>query len=98
MLPWTPPLQRTSKRKAWTASDDRASEAVPLPKGFHLPGTEVRARRLRRGVLLEPMLRSAGCIQAIFAEIDRLGGDAFLPEGRPAQPPMPPADDVLLDQ
>jgi len=29
-------------------------------------------------------------IQGVFAEIDRLGGKDFLPEGRPPQPPMPP--------
>jgi antitoxin VapB len=31
------------------------SQAVRLPKEFRLPGTEVRVRRLGRGVLLEPM-------------------------------------------
>jgi len=53
------------------------------------PGTEVRVRRVGRGVLLEPMERSLADIQAVFAEIDRLGGNDFLPEGRPPQPPMP---------
>ena len=28
-------------------------------------------------------------VAAIFAEIDRLGGADFLPEGRPEQPAMP---------
>ncbi len=74
------------------------SQAVRLPKNFRLPGTEVRVRRLGRGVLLEPMERSIEDIKALFAEIDRLGGNAFLPEGRPEQPPMPPADDVVLDR
>jgi antitoxin VapB len=55
-----------------------------------MSGTEVRVRRLGRGVLLEPLERDAEDIKAIFAEIDRLGGRDFLPEGRPAQPPMPP--------
>ena len=73
------------------------SQAVRLPKDFRLAGTEVRVRRLGRGVLLEPMEPNVEDIKAIFAEIDRLGGNAFLPEGRPAQPPMPPADDVSLD-
>lgn len=66
------------------------SQAVRLPKEFRLPGTQVRVRRLGRGVLLEPMDRSLADIQAVFAEIDRLGGKDFLPEGRPPQPPMPP--------
>ena len=49
------------------------SQAVRLPKSFRLPGTEVRVRRLGRSVLLEPMERSIEDIDAIFAEIDRLG-------------------------
>ena len=37
-------------------------------------------------------------IKAIFAEIDRLlGGNDFLPYGRPEQPPMPSVDDVSFD-
>lgn len=66
------------------------SQAVRLPKAFRLPGQEVRVRRVGRGVLLEPIERDIKDIKAIFAEIDRLGGADFLPEGRPAQPPMPP--------
>ena len=71
------------------------SQAVRLPKAFRLPGTEVRVRRVGRGVLLEPMERDARDIKAIFAEIDRLGGAAFLPEGRPEQPPLPPGRAVF---
>ena len=74
------------------------SQAVRLPKDFRLPGTQVRVRRLGRGVLLEPMERSIADIQAIFAEIDRLGSMGFLPEGRPEQPPMPAPDDVSFEQ
>jgi antitoxin VapB len=73
------------------------SQAVRLPKDFPLPGKEVRVRRLGRGVLLEPMERSIEDIKAIFAEIDRLGGHDFLPDGRPKQPPTPPAKDVSFD-
>jgi len=65
------------------------SQAVRLPKEFRLPGTQVRVRRVGRGVLLEPLERDVRDIRAVFAEIDRLGGADFLPEGRPAQPPMP---------
>ena len=37
-------------------------------------------------------------IKAIFAEIDLLlGGNDFLPESRPEQPPMPSVDDVSFD-
>lgn len=70
------------------------SQAVRLPKSFRLPGTEVRVRRLGRGVLLEPMEPSMEDIKAVFAEIDRLGSADFLPLGRPEQPPMTPADDI----
>ncbi|HKO07363.1 MAG TPA: AbrB/MazE/SpoVT family DNA-binding domain-containing protein [Alphaproteobacteria bacterium] len=71
------------------------SQAVRLPKDFRLPGSEVRVRRIGRGVLLEPMEREIGDIKAVFAEIDRLGGTDFLPEGRPEQPPMPPPRAVI---
>ncbi|MGL4960902.1 MAG: antitoxin [Inquilinus sp.] len=74
------------------------SQVVRLPEGFHLPGKEVRVRRYGRGVLLEPLERSVVDIQAIFAQIARLRGIDFLPESRPQQPPMPPADDVSLDE
>jgi len=68
------------------------SQAVRLPKEFRLPGKEVRVRRIGRAVLLEPIQRERDreTMAAVFAEIDRLGGADFLPEGRPEQPPMPP--------
>jgi len=74
------------------------SQAVRLPKDYRLPGKEVRVRRLGRGVLLEPMERSIEDIKAVFAEIDRLGGGDFLPDGRPEQPRMPAPDDISFDQ
>jgi antitoxin VapB len=73
------------------------SQAVRLPKEFRLPGTEVRVRRVGRGVLLEPVGRDIKDIQAIFAEIDQLGGADMLPEGRPLQPATP-AQRVLFDR
>jgi antitoxin VapB len=71
------------------------SQAVRLPKEFRLPGKEVRVRRVGRGVFLEPVERDLETVKAIFAEIDRLGGAEFLPEGRPEQPPLPPSPDGL---
>jgi antitoxin VapB len=71
------------------------SQAVRLPKEFRLPGKEVRVRRVGRGVLLEPVEQSLADIRAVFAEIDRLGGRDFLPEGRPEQPPMPPPHKIF---
>jgi antitoxin VapB len=74
------------------------SQAVRLPKEFRMSGTEVRVRRVGNGVLLEPMGRDSAAIKAVFATLDRLRGADFLPEGRPAQPPMPPVDDVSFDE
>ena len=54
-----------------------------------MAGTEVRVRRIGRGVLLEPIERDLADVAAIFTEIDRLGAADFLPEGRPEQPAMP---------
>jgi antitoxin VapB len=76
---------------------DSGSQTVRLPSHFRLPGKEVRVRHFGRGVLLEPMDRSVADASAVFAEIDRLGGADFLPEGRPAQPPMPSSDDLSFD-
>ena len=67
------------------------SQAVRLPKAFRLPGSEVSVRKIGRSVLLEPIDHEPANIKAVFAEIDRLGGNDFLPEGRPEQPPMPPS-------
>jgi hypothetical protein len=47
---------------------------------------------------LEPLQRTAKDIDAIFAEIDRLGGADFLREGRPEQPPMPPGRAMFDDE
>jgi antitoxin VapB len=64
-------------------------QAVHLPKEFRITGTEVRLRRIGRGVLLEPIEQDRADAATIFAEIDSLGGADFLPEGRPEQPAMP---------
>jgi antitoxin VapB len=73
------------------------SQAVRLPKAFRFAGEEVRVRRFGRGVLLEPIEPNLEHVQAVLAEIDRLGGGNFLPEGRPEQPPMPPGGEVSFD-
>jgi antitoxin VapB len=64
------------------------SQAVRLPKEFRLPGTEVRVRRLGRGVLLEP-LDAPLSAAAWFAKIDEYLDESFMPDGR-QQPSMPP--------
>jgi antitoxin VapB len=69
------------------------SQAVRLPKEFRLPGTEVRVRRVGRGVLLEPMEFD---FQSWWAELARYKDIPFMEEGR-EQPPMP-EDDVSFDR
>jgi antitoxin VapB len=64
------------------------SQAVRLPKEFRLPGTQVRVRRLGRGVLLEP-LDAPFDAAAWFAKLDEYLDKPFMPEGR-QQPSMPP--------
>jgi antitoxin VapB len=71
------------------------SQAVRLPKEFRMPGKEVQVHRHGRAVVLAPMDSTPEQIQAIFAEIDRLTGGEFLPEGRPPQPPMPAPSDIF---
>ncbi len=68
------------------------SQAVRLPKEFRLPGDRVRVRREGQKLVLEPLEFDW---DAFWAELDSLGGgEPFLPEGRPEQPPMPPDDPV----
>jgi antitoxin VapB len=62
------------------------SQAVRLPKEFRLPGSEVRVRRVGRGVLLEPIESD---VAAWLAKLDEYRDEPFMPEGR-QQPAMPP--------
>jgi antitoxin VapB len=66
------------------------SQAVRLPKAFRLPGDRVRVRRTEDGILLQPMVAD---IDEWLNELHRISGGEFLPQGRPEQPPMPPAKD-----
>jgi antitoxin VapB len=65
------------------------SQAVRLPKAFRLSGTEVRVRRLGRGVLLEPV---AFDVAAWLGALDAFRGVPFMEDGR-EQPPMPDDDE-----
>jgi len=65
----------------------RGSQAVRLPKEFRMPGTQVRVRRIGRGVLLEP-LDEPFDVKAWFAKLDEYLDEPFMPEGR-EQPPLP---------
>jgi len=63
------------------------SQAVRLPKEFRMPGTEVRVRRVGRGVLLEPM-DAVFDVQAWFDKLDEYLDEPFITDGR-EQPPPP---------
>jgi antitoxin VapB len=67
------------------------SQAVRLPKEFRLPGRSVRVRRVKNGVLLEPIISD---VDSWFAEMDRFAGVPFMEEGR-NQPPLPEAEDLF---
>ncbi|HEU5233437.1 MAG TPA: type II toxin-antitoxin system VapB family antitoxin [Terriglobales bacterium] len=65
------------------------SQAVRLPKEFRFEGDRVLIRRVRNGVLLQPVKFN---VREWFAEIDRLRGDEpFMKEGR-NQPRTPKRD------
>jgi antitoxin VapB len=51
------------------------SQAVRLPMAFRLPGDRVRVRRVRSGILLEPMITD---IERWFAELDRFADVPFM--------------------
>jgi len=61
------------------------SQAVRLPREFRFEGDQVRIRRVREGVLLEPLLPDA---PRWFAELDRLNHEPFMKKGR--KQPVPP--------
>jgi antitoxin VapB len=102
ILVWLLPT-RKARTVIWTWSLDRTkggcmaetdiarlfrngrSQAVRLPRAFRFAGDRVRIRRFGRGVLLEPLLLDP---DDWFTEMDRLGGDALLPEAR-RQPQAP---------
>lgn len=67
------------------------SQAVRLPLAFRLPGDRVRVRRVKQGLLLEPMVTD---IDAWFAELDRFADVPFMEGGR-RQPSMPRAEDLF---
>lgn len=94
------PTSHSSKRRkapdeAIAAVETRGrTQAVKLPRQFHLDGKRVRIRREGERLVLEPLARKRPVdLETWWAELDRLRelNGPFLPEGRPAQPPMPPA-------
>ena len=63
------------------------SQAVRLPAAFRVSGDRVRVRRVKNGVLLEPMETD---VDTWFADLDRFSDVPFFEGGR-KQPPMPPS-------
>lgn len=62
------------------------SQAVRLPREFRFEGDRVFIRKVRNGVLLEPVQFDA---KKWFAEIDHLRGDEPFMKGGRNQPKMP---------
>jgi antitoxin VapB len=67
------------------------SQAVRLPLAFRLPGDRVRVRRVKGGILLEPIVTD---LDTWFRELDRFAAVPFMEDGR-RQPPMPEAEDLF---
>jgi antitoxin VapB len=67
------------------------SQAVRLPLAFRLPGNRARVRRVKGGILIEPMITD---MDAWFAELDRFADVPFMEDGR-HQPPMPQPEDLF---
>ena len=61
------------------------SQVVRLPLEFRLPGDRVRVRRVKEGILLEPIVTD---LDAWFGELDRFKDVPFMEDGR-RQPAMP---------
>lgn len=62
------------------------SQAVRLPKEFRFEGDKVRVRRVKDGVLLEPMVTD---VRKWFAELDRLrAGGSFPARANQRKPPV----------
>jgi len=61
------------------------SQAVRLPQEFRFNGDRVRVRRVKEGVLLEPLISD---VRQWFAEMDRLQAGPFMAKGR-KQPRAP---------
>lgn len=75
-----------SKAKTAKLFKNGLSQAVRLPKEFRFEGDRVRVRRVKEGVLLEPMLTD---VRKWFAELDRLrAGGTFPARAKQCKPPI----------
>jgi antitoxin VapB len=71
------------------------SKATRLPKGFRLPGDEVRVSRVGHKVILEPLEKLS--FEAWRAGLAGAGAREFLPEGLPEDGPSGRDDDISFD-
>jgi len=55
------------------------SQAVRLPREFRFEGSQVRVRKVKEGVLLQPLISDPS---EWFQQLDRLKGSSFLGKGR----------------
>ncbi len=79
-------LLRMPKSKVAKLFKNGRSQAVRLPKEFRFEGDRVRVRRVKEGVLLEPMLAD---VRKWFAELDRLrAGGSFPARAKQRKPPV----------
>ena len=67
------------------------SQAVRLPRAFRVTGDRVRVRRVKEGILLEPLVTD---LATWFGELDRFENVPFMEEGR-RQPPMPSGEELF---
>jgi antitoxin VapB len=74
------------------------SQAVRLPKEFRFQGSEVRLSKVGDKVILEPIKKQPFDAEAWFARLDELGGQNFMPDGVPEDPPVQPDRRVFFDE
>jgi antitoxin VapB len=77
---------KMAKAKTAKLFKNGRSQAVRLPKEFRFEGDQVRVRRVKEGVLLQPMLTD---VHKWFAELDRLrAGGTFPARAKQRKPPI----------
>jgi antitoxin VapB len=77
-------MEKNAKSKVAKLFRNGRSQAVRLPKEFRFEGDRVRVRRVKEGVLLEPVVDD---VQKWFDELDRLrAGGAFPARAKQKKP------------
>jgi antitoxin VapB len=79
-------MAKTATTKVAKLFRNGRSQAVRLPKEFRFSGDRVRIRRVKEGVLLEPVVTD---VQGWFAELDKLrAGGTFPARAKQRKPPI----------